>query len=39
MTDRDLGSNKSYRDSIELGLKAPGSLHRKQDIYLTTVGK
>lgn len=39
MTDRNLGSNKSYRDSVELGIKASGSLHRKQDIYLTTLGK
>lgn len=36
---RILCGNKSYRDSVELGIKATGSLHRKQDIYLTMMGK
>lgn len=41
-TDRELVllcGNKSYRDSVELGIKATGSLHRKQDIYPTTMDK
>lgn len=34
-----LCGNKSYRDSVELGIKATSSLHRKQDIYPTSMGK
>lgn len=41
-TDGDLEllcGNKSYRDSVDLGIKGTGSLHRKQDIYPTMMGK